>query len=136
MRSCWLLRRVDERGAAPVEMVFAIIFLMTLSLGVTQVAFSLYARNVVTSSAHEGARAALERGRGDEEAAAIVRAVVRKATGRLLKNFEVAVTTGRVASRRFVTVHVEGVVTDSGPVPIPFPLSSTATAQIDEAGRR
>ena len=117
-------------------MVFAIIFLMTLSLGVTQVAFTLYARNVVAAAAHEGARAALERGRVDAEAEAIARDVVRKATGRLVENFDVGVSIARIASRRFVTVRVRGVVTDFGPVPIPFPLSSTATAQIDEATHR
>lgn len=131
-----MLARLDERGAAPLEMIFAIIFLMTLSLGVTQVAFTLYARNVVAASAHEGARAALERGRTNAEADTIVRDVVAQATGRLIKELDVQVATGRLGARRFVTVRVEGVVTEFGPVPIPFPLSSTATAQIDESGRR
>ena len=138
MRCGWLLKlaRSSERGAAPVEMTFAIILLMTLTLGVVQVAFALYARNVVAASAHEGARAALERGRTPSEAEAIVRHVVSSATGRLIEDLTIDIVTKESDSRRFITVRVRGVVTDFGPVPIPIPLSSTATAQIDETRRR
>lgn len=126
----------DERGAAPVEMTFAIILLMTLMLGVVQVAFALYARNVVAASAHEGARAAVERGRSPAEAAAIAKDVVGRATGRLIDDLTVDVATNRSAGNRTITVRVRGLITDFGPVPLPIPLSSTATAQMDEAPRR
>jgi Flp pilus assembly protein TadG len=128
--------RIDERGAAPVEMIFAIVFLMVLSLGVIEVAFALYARNVVAASAHEGARAAVERGRTDAEAEQIAREVVAKSTGRLIHDLSVDIVTRRLPGRRFITVRVRGVMTEFGPVPIPIPLSSTATAQIDEVRRR
>ena len=134
----WLLKhkKLDEQGSAPVEMTFAIILLMLLTLGVIQVAFTLYARNVVMASAHEGARAALERGRTQSEAAAIVREVVARATGRLIEDLTVDVAVRGSADRRFVSVRVRGLVTDFGPVPVPIALSSTATAHIDEARRR
>ena len=133
----WVLKVFkDERGAAPVEVTFAIVLLMILSLGIVQVAFALYARNVVASSAHEGARAALERGRDPSESEAIVRDVVARATGRLVEELSVDVSTRWVGDHRIVTVRVHGVVTDFGPIPFPVPLSSTATAQMDEARRR
>jgi hypothetical protein len=137
MRRSRLLRFnwADQRGAAPVEMTFAIILLMTLMLGVVQVAFALYARNVVAASAHEGARAAAERGRSPAEAAAIAKDVVGRATGRLIDDLTVDVATGRTARTKTITVRVRGLVTDFGPVPLPIPLSSTATAQLDEASR-
>jgi Flp pilus assembly protein TadG len=116
-------------------MTFAIILLMTLMLGVVQVAFALYARNVVAASAHEGARAAVERGRTPSEAAAIARDVVARSTGRLIDDLTVDVAASRSADSRLITVRVRGLVTDFGPVPLPFPLSSTATAQTDEARR-
>jgi hypothetical protein len=131
-----VLKSESEGGAAPVEVTFAILLLMMLTLGVIQVAFALYAKNVVASSAHEGARAAIERGRSPGESAAIVRDIVARATGRLVEDLEVDVSTRRLASRRIVTVHVYGVITDFGPIPLPIPLSSRASAQVDEAQRR
>jgi hypothetical protein len=117
-------------------MTFAIVLLMLLTLGVIQVAFALYARNVVASSAHEGARAAVERGRDLEEARSIAMDVVERSTGRLVDDLEVDVATHELLGRRYVTVRVRGLVTDLGPVPIPIPLSSTATVQLDESRRR
>lgn len=128
--------RWDERGAAPVEMTFAIVLLMTLALGVVQVALTLYARNVLIASAHEGARAALERGRTSSEASAIVRDVVTRATGRLIDGLSVEVARSGAGTRRVVSVRVKGIVRDLGPVPLPVPLSSSATAQTDEVQRR
>jgi Flp pilus assembly protein TadG len=126
----------NERGAAPVEMTFAIILLMLLSLGVMQVAFTLYARNVVAASAHEGARAALERGRTRGEAESIVRQVVTRATGRLIDDLTVKVASGGSPGDRSIVVQVKGVMADFGPVPIPIPLSAIATAHVDEERRR
>ncbi len=138
MWSGWLLKHptLGERGAAPAEMTFAIVLLMTLALGVMQVAFALYARNVIAASAHEGARAALERGRTRAEAASIARAVVSRATGRLIEDLAVDVAAVGTAQRRTVIVRVKGIVTDFGPVPLPIVLSSTATAHMDEALRK
>ena len=117
------------------EMTFAIILLMTLVLGVTQVAFVLYARNIVISSAHEGARAAIERGRTESEAEAIARDVVARAAGALVQDLEVDVATVATSEGRRVMVRVRGLVRELGPIPIPIPLLSTATAHLDEAGR-
>ncbi|MCA1617061.1 MAG: pilus assembly protein [Acidobacteria bacterium] len=127
-----LSSRDNERGAAPVEMTFAIILLMMLSLGVVQVAFTLYSRNIVAASAHEGARAALERGRTNAEAESIVRDVIARATGRLVKDLSVDIATTKSTTGRSIIVRVRGLMSDFGPVPIPIPLSSTATAHLDE----
>lgn len=121
--------RGSEKGAAPVEATFAIVLLMLLALGVIQVALVLYARNVVAASAHEGARAAIERGTSQDDAAVIAREVVRSATGTLVDDLAVDVDARRRGDELTVVVRVSGVVTDLGPLPIPIPLSSLATAR-------
>lgn len=112
----------------PVESTFAIILLMMLSLGVIQVALSLYARNIVMSSAHEGARAAIERGTDEATATAIARDTVRRATGSLVGDLGVQVRSIRRSGELHVTVAVDGVVSDLGPLPFPIRLSARATA--------
>jgi hypothetical protein len=102
---------------------------MLLALGVIQVALVLYARNVVAASAHEGARAAIERGTSQDDAAVIAREVVRSATGTLVDDLAVDVDARRRGDELTVVVRVSGVVTDLGPLPIPIPLSSLATAR-------
>jgi Flp pilus assembly protein TadG len=116
-----------------VEMTFAIVLLMLLTLGVIQVALTLYARNVVAASAHEGARMAIERGRTPEEAAVIARDVVARSTGRLVEKLSVDVSTVQRAGVRLITVRVRGMLRNLGPVPMPIPLSSVAHAEMDEA---
>lgn len=118
----------NQRGAVPVESTFAIVLLMLLSLGVIQVALALYARNIVMSSAHEGARAAIERGTDEATAAAIARHTVRQATGSLVDDLDVDVNAVTRSGELHVTVVVAGIVSDLGPVPFPITLTSKATA--------
>ena len=118
-----------EKGAAPIEATFAIVLLMLLALGVIQVALVLYARNIVAASAHEGARTAIERGSTEADAAVIARDVVRRATGALVDDLDIDVDSIQRGDELTVVVRVSGVVTDLGPLPIPIPLSSLATAQ-------
>lgn len=125
----------DEKGAAPVEATFAIVLLMLLALGVIQVGLVLYARNVVAASAHEGARAAIERGTSQADAAAIAHDVVRRATGSLVDDLDVEVGADTRGNELTVVVRVSGVVTDLGPIPFPVPLSSRATATTDLRSR-
>ena len=120
--------RTDEDGAAPVETTFAILFIMMLSLGVIQVALTLYARNVVAASAHEGARAALERGRDEAEAAEVAHDVIRSASGRLVSDLDVGLSSRRAGNEISVTVVVTGVIDRLGPLPIPIPLRAVATS--------
>lgn len=133
LRGSWLL--IDERtdreqeGSAAVESIFAILILLFLALGVVQVALSLYARNVVAAAAHEGARAAIERGRTESEAAAIAYSAVRGASGGLVNDLKVEVGTRQLRGEVGVTVVVSGIVSDLGPLPIPITLSSRATAR-------
>jgi len=120
--------RVDERGSAPLESIFAIVFLCLLVLGVIQVSFALYARNVVAASAHEGARAAVERGVELRDASAIADTTVRRAAGGLVEDLHVAVATRKGTEEAAVSVEVAGMLRVFGPVPIRIPLRSSATA--------
>lgn len=116
-----------ERGSAVVESIFAILILLILVLGTIEVAFALYARNVVASAAHEGARASLELGRDPGDAAAVAGSTVRRAAGGLVEDLRVDTSVRRAGTVSLVTVRVSGVMKPFGPVPLPIPLSSTAT---------
>jgi Flp pilus assembly protein TadG len=119
-------RRLQERGSAVVESIFAILILLILVLGTIEVAFALYAGNVVAAAAHEGARAGIELGRSPDDAAAIASSTVRRATGGLVDDLDVDTVVQRKGTRALVTVRVTGVMKPFGPVPLPIPLSSTA----------
>lgn len=116
-----------ERGSAVVETIFAIVILLVLALGAIEVAFALYARNVVAASAHEGARAALERGRTPQDAALVARRAVELSAGSLVVGLHVVTQVRRAGGESSVRVRVTGVMRTLGPVPVPIPLSSTAT---------
>lgn len=124
-------RLLTERGSAPLEATFAIVFILFLVLGTVEVAFALYGRNVVMSSAHEGARAAVEYGRSPEEAAAIARDTVRKAAGSLVDDLRVSVGVGDPTQPSVIRVRVQGTVDAFGPVPFPMHVDAVATAQRD-----
>lgn len=121
----------DERGSAPVESVFAIVILAVLTLGALQVAFALYARNVLASAAHEGARAAVERGAVAADAEALVTSVVQRAAGGMVDDLRVDVGVAHDGPRSVVTVHVRGTAAPFGPVPVTIPLDSTATSVVE-----
>ena len=116
MRSSQLLSGAPplERGSSPVESLLAIVILLFLALGVIEVAFALYGRNVVAASAHEGARAGIEVGRSSSDAAAVASRAVRSADG-----------------DGVVRVRVSGTLESFGPVPFPIPVSAGATATRD-----
>ena len=116
-----------ERGSAVVESIFAIVILLILVLGTIEVAFALYARNVVAAAAHEGARAAIELGRNPADADAVASSTVRHAAGGLVENLDVHTAVQRRGTIALVTVKVSGVMKSFGPVPLPIPLSSTAS---------
>jgi Flp pilus assembly protein TadG len=117
-----------EAGSAAVESVFAIVVLLFLVTGVIQITLGLYARNVVAASAHEGARAALERGRTAQEASAIASATVRSAAGGLIGDLSVDVASGRAGDQQVIVVTVGGKVRPFGPIPITMNLSTRAAA--------
>lgn len=120
-----------ERGAAPIESIFAIVVLLFLTLSVIQVAFALYGRNVIAASAHEGARAAIELGRGPDDAATVAIRTVRSSTGGLVDDLAVDVEVNDSTQRSVVTVRVSGVLEAWGPVPLPIPVVVHATAARD-----
>ncbi len=117
-----------ERGSAPVESIFAIVMLVVLTLGALQVAFALYARNVLASAAHEGVRAVVERGAVAGDAQTVAAAVVERAAGGLVEDVGVIVSSDARGSRTIVRVHVRGRTSPFGPVPVTLPLSATATS--------
>ena len=117
-----------ERGSALVESIFAIVFLMVLTLGVTQLALTLYGRNVVIASAHEGARAATELGRSDQEAEAIALRTTRSATGSLVDDLEIEVLSEPAGEDALITVRLTGRLAAVGPVPISIPVEAQASS--------
>lgn len=105
------------------------LFIVFIVLGSIEVAFALYARNVVASAAHEGARAAIEVNRSLGDAAEIAQRTVARAAGGLVS--ELAVHTDITTSpegigRSNVTVRAELRVL--GPIPVTIPVRLTARA--------
>jgi hypothetical protein len=119
---------VKARGSAPLESIFAVLFLLLLSLGVIQVTLALYGRNVVISSAHEGARAAIEFNGDPGQAALAATQTVRRATGRLVDHLTVAVSMERRGEDTVVRVELHGVLRTMGPVSVPLPVTARATS--------
>lgn len=74
------------------DAVAAIVLLMILVLGIIQVALTLYGRNVVDASAHEGLRAIVERGaitsNGERVATSMVRLALQTRRSQQLSQTE------------------------------------------------
>jgi Flp pilus assembly protein TadG len=117
-----------EEGSAPLELTFAIVFLMLLSLGAIQVGLTLYARNVVLSAAHEGARAAVELGRQTSDASETARRYVERGAGGVVDDLRVSTSTIETRGRLLARVMVTGRLDVPGPVPVSIPVRTTATA--------
>jgi hypothetical protein len=111
-----------------VESIFAMVFVIVLMLGVVQVAFLLYARNVVAASAHEGARAVVERGASAADAQSIAGRTVRESAGGLVNDLSVAVDVRPGGELEHVTVVVSGRVKSFGPVPFPVSVRTSASS--------
>jgi hypothetical protein len=124
-----------ERGSATVESIFAIVMLAVLTLGAVQVAFVLYARNVLVSAAHEGVRASIERGAAGGDAAPVISSVIRRAAGGLVSDVAVDAEVSPAGGREVLRVKVRGTVAAFGPVPFEIPVTATATS-VREAGAR
>ena len=99
-----------------------------LALGVVQMALSLYGRNVVVSSAHEGARAAVELEGDAVDAVEVAQRTVRDATGGLVKDLAVEVSLQDLGDDQVITVSASGTLQTLGPLSVPVPVEITATA--------
>lgn len=121
-----LTRPRDELGSTIVESVAAMLLLLVLVLGVIQIAYLLYARNVVRASAHEGARAALEIGRTPLEASSIAESSVRRAVGGLMRNIEVSTEKLTTADESSVSVAVRAELRRFGLLPVPAVMDAIA----------
>ena len=126
-------RQGAQAGSALLESIFALLLLLVLVLGAIQVAFVLYARNVVAASAHEGARAAVELGRNADDARTVAAEVVRSSAGGLVEQMEVAVSVQTVGDLSVVRVRVTGRLKSFGVVPLRIPVGSVATSVRREA---
>ncbi|GAA3399120.1 TadE/TadG family type IV pilus assembly protein [Cryptosporangium minutisporangium] len=71
-----------EDGSAVVEFALVSVVLLTLLLGVLQVAVYLYVRNIVAASAAEGARYAANADVGPEQGAARAGVILRRGAGK------------------------------------------------------
>ncbi len=128
------MTRADD-GFAPVESVFAIVMLMILTLATIQVALFLYARNVLASAAHEGARAAVEAGATGADAGTVTAETVERAAGGLVDRLAVHTSVNDLGRRRTSRVSVTGVVSPIGPIPIRLPVRADATAVGEDVAR-
>jgi Flp pilus assembly protein TadG len=129
MRRDGLLKlHTNEHGSAIVQSIFAIVLLMTLVLGVLQISLSLYARNALSSAAHEGARRALELGASAEEARALVARTVESSTGGLVHDLDVATNVTSSGRNSIVQVRVTGTAPPLGPVPVTMNIDARASA--------
>lgn len=123
------LLRAKQEGSASIEFVFCAMFACFLLFGVIEVAFAVYGRNVVASSAHEAARAAVELGGNGRDAEAIAHGTVARAAGNLVRGYEVNVASTSSGGRVVVQVQVTGHLDPPGPLPIRLPIDVTATTQ-------
>jgi hypothetical protein len=122
-----LKKETSEEGSAVVESIFGLLLVMTLALGVVQVALGLYARNVVIAAAHEAARAAIELGGSERDATTVARRTVEAGAGGVTRDLVVEAIRERSGDRVAVRVHVEATLEPFGPIPVSLPVSSTAT---------
>jgi len=128
--------RIDEAGSAVVESLSAVLFVLVLVLGTIQVALSLYARNVVMSAVHDGARAAAEARSSDLLAVTAARATISRSAGSLVEDLHVIATTDVVQDRYVARVTASGRLAVLGPVPIAIPVkfqASTVREVFDES---
>ena len=114
--------------------MFALAVLMLLTLGAIEVALVLYGRNVVMTSAHEGARAAVELGTTPTDATRVATATVQGAAGRLVDDLSVGVVLDDTGERARARVRVSGALRAIGPVPLRIPVSVVARASRAKAG--
>lgn len=103
------------------------VMVIGLALGVIEIALTLYARNVVEASAHQGARAAIELGADPATAQDVAYRTVRRAAGGLVQDLNVRVGTRRLAGRDVVRVMVTGRLRPPGPIPALVAVSATST---------
>lgn len=115
-----------EDGATLLESIFAVGLLMIMTVGTIQVALLLYARNLVQASAHEAARAAVERDVLDDVATDVARRVVHTSVAPMTRRVEVAVGRTSIGIQDVVTVKVDAILKPHGPIPVSFPVHAVA----------
>ena len=103
-----------------------------LALGVVLTALVLYGRNVVISSAHEGARAGIEIGRNPVDAANAARATVEESASGVVDDLVVDVSLTGSQDHPVMNVHVAARLDALGPIPVEIPVESTVTAPLEK----
>jgi hypothetical protein len=127
--SCAAERARDDAGSTMVEFLGVTVLAVVCLLGLAQLAVWVWARDVAVSAAHEGARAAAERGRPLRDGIARTRTILHDGLGGSSATFAVdaAQSGGTVAIRAHGTA----------PVIVPFlprfPVDVQATAFDEDA---
>lgn len=116
----------SQRGAVVLESIFAVALLMIVALGVIQIALLLFARNMVQASAHEAARAAIERGLAPDAASETARRVATASMGSMARRLDIATERRRIGTQEVVTVRVTAILEPAGPIPIAPAVVATA----------
>lgn len=94
-----------EAGSAAVDFVLTMLLVVPLVLGIAQVALVLHVRNVVTSSASEGARVAARSGAAPADGAARARELIARSVGARYAD-DVSVHRGSTAAGDVIVVEV------------------------------
>ncbi|MDP9068870.1 MAG: hypothetical protein M3N53_11080 [Actinomycetota bacterium] len=109
----------------------SIALLMVLTVGTIQVALTLYGRNVVQASAHEGLRAMVERGAALQVGEIVATRTVQDSVGSLVQDLEVDVVSATAVDGRRVLVRVTARLRSLGPLPLSIPVTSAAQAFVE-----
>lgn len=127
--------RKNERGSALIGSVAATVLILTLTLGVIQIVFTLYARNVIHASAYEGVRVAIELGASDGAAVDAASDFVTKSAGRLIDDLQVTVGRQETGGRVLVVLIASGSIRPVGLLPVHLPVRVIARSLVPEVPR-
>lgn len=119
----------DDGGSVVVEFLAVTVLVASALLGLVQLAVWVWARDVASSAAHEGARTAAEVGRHVDDGPARARLVLRDGLGRAADGFDVAGARDGTA----VVVRVRGHAPAIVPFLPRFPIAATGRALDEDA---
>lgn len=120
----------DERGSAVVEFVLVGALLTMLTLGVLQLGFAIYVRNVVHDAAVEGAYHAALADVPEAEGAARAGELIARAVGDAYGH-EASVTTAVVGGTESAVVTVRATLPLAGLLGLPRALEVSARAPLE-----
>lgn len=123
----------DDRGSSPVDFVLVGALLTALTLGVLQLGFAVYVRNVVHDAAVEGAHYAALADTGLAEGAERTRGAIARAVGDSL-DAEISVTESERLGHPTAAVTVRTTLPIIGLIGVPYALEVNAHAPMESLG--